>query len=373
MTRVWKRRCFRERQYGAGGPFCLEWRADNWDPRVTGADLVRSTYRLLSTESDPIAPARVPSAYHLTRGQEVRAKTNRLVATPALFTSLTALPAEVVVPLRSHTLTHDSTFICFVSEVGDVTGVLVAIGDLPKALKTQFPLFAWERDGFVIKSAPNRVKSIETVDHLRALLAKLGSPLPNPLSDAISRPLDGFYLFYEEDGNSLQAFDVTGGELTRYSVLLSEDAVRRLPPAYTHLKDIRVAIVGLGSLGGKIAVSLARCGCRQFLLVDDDILLPENICRHELSWMAVGMHKAKAIKEALSYIAPDIEVDARVHRLAGQESSTSAARVLKALASCHLIIDATADPDVFLRLAAVAQRHTLPMCWGEVFAGGVGG
>jgi len=89
--------------------------------------------------------------------------------------------------------------------------------------------------------------------------------------------------------------------------------------------------------------------------------------------MAVGMHKAKAVKEALSYIAPGIEVDARVHRLAGQESSSVAAKVLKALASCHLIIDATADSDVFLRLAAVAQRHTISMCWGEVFAGGVGG
>ena len=38
-------------QYGPDGELCLEWRADNWDPRVTGAMMIESAYRLITGES----------------------------------------------------------------------------------------------------------------------------------------------------------------------------------------------------------------------------------------------------------------------------------------------------------------------------------
>jgi sulfur-carrier protein adenylyltransferase/sulfurtransferase len=152
-----------------------------------------------------------------------------------------------------------------------------------------------------------------------------------------------------------------------------EDSSARLPPSHAALKEKRIAIVGLGSLGSKVAVSLARSGCRKFLLVDDDLFLPENICRNELSWAAVGIHKAQGVQEAFTLVAADIEADVQTHRLAGQESSLMAAKVLKSAGECDLIVDATANPRVFLRLAAVAQMKRRPLCWGEVFAGGIGG
>jgi hypothetical protein len=124
---------------------------------------------------------------------------------------------------------------------------------------------------------------------------------------------------------------------------------------------------------GADTLFLPRSGCRKFLLVDDDIFLPENICRNELSWDSVGVHKAQAVQEALSLIAAGIDVDVRVHRLAGQESSLRAASVLKAVSACDIIIDASAKPGVFTLLAAVAKTNRRPMCWGEVFAGGIGG
>ena len=68
-----------------------------------------------------------------------------------------------------------------------------------------------------------------------------------------------------------------------------------------------------------------------------------------------------------------MDIDVRLHRVAGQESGLAAATVLKDLTSCDLVIDATANPQVFLRLAAVARVSRCPMCWGEVFAGGFGG
>ena len=139
------------------------------------------------------------------------------------------------------------------------------------------------------------------------------------------------------------------------------------------MANSRVCIVGLGSVGSKVAVSLARSGVRRFLLVDDDYLSPGNIVRHELSWAYVGTHKAWAVRDALSLVAAGVEVDTRTTRLAGQESAVTAAAALKDLSNCDLLIDATANPEVFLLLAALSKRNGAPLCWGEIFAGGYGG
>jgi len=57
--------------------------------------------------------------------------------------------------------------------------------------------------------------------------------------------------------------------------------------------------------------------------------LIDRLCRHDLSWASAGVHKAEAVHEALSLIAPAIDVRVRVHRVAGQESALVAAAALK--------------------------------------------
>jgi tRNA A37 threonylcarbamoyladenosine dehydratase len=113
------------------------------------------------------------------------------------------------------------------------------------------------------------------------------------------------------------------------------------------LSKVRIGIVGLGSVGSKLAISLARSGVRQFLLVDDDYLTPGNLVRHELGWAQVGAHKAWAVSNTLALIAAGVKVDVKIIRLAGQESAVTAAAALKDLSNCDLLIDATANPEVF--------------------------
>jgi hypothetical protein len=71
----------------AAGNSCLEYRADNWDPSVTGAMMMASTYRLLAGER-PAADERalVLSAQHTSLGQELRNVACRFLLTPALRT-----------------------------------------------------------------------------------------------------------------------------------------------------------------------------------------------------------------------------------------------------------------------------------------------
>src|ERR1700674_5815589 len=80
-------------QYGPGGSLCLKWRADNWDNRVTGAELVRQAYELLSTEQNPEHPGRVLSAHRETPGQAMRSQVHRLICTPDLIAALKSLSA----------------------------------------------------------------------------------------------------------------------------------------------------------------------------------------------------------------------------------------------------------------------------------------
>ena len=366
-------------QYGPGGSLCLEWRADNWDSRVTGADLVRSAYKLLATERNPDQPARVPSAHHVTLGQTTRSSLHRLVCTDGMLAALSTLSAPVNLRLRVNTLLHWSTTVAFVSQIETPDGSMQDIGDLPSGIVSYFPLFAWARDGQVLRSDDFDLRTaIASIEDLLKVILCGGFSEQTVLTQesGSTKYKDRLVLLLGAEPRSMRAFGIEAREqpaLHEYSIILPEELSQRLPVEHAQLAEMRFGIMGLGSIGSKVAVSLARSGARKFLLVDDDLLVPGNLCRHELSWASAGVHKAEAVHEALSLIAPAIEVRVRSHRVAGQESALAAAAALKDLGNCDVLIDATANPSAFLRLAAIAKTNRLPLFWGELFAGGIGG
>lgn len=366
-------------QYGPGGSLCLEYRADNWDPGVSGADLLRSAHKLLATERDPDKPSEVASAHRQTQGQRLRASEHRLFCTAELSAKLNVLPAVGMFQLSVREALHETATVVFVSELESVNadGSMEAITDVPGGITSFGPFFALGGKGRVLKSKEfDEPGSVSSVDELLALTARAsfdGDKILEGFSETIG---DSIVLLVGSSLEGMLAFGITKGDnpsLRRYSVILPEKRTERLPAEHAELKQSRIGIVGLGSIGSKVAVSLARSGVRRFLLVDDDILLPENICRNELSWAGVGVHKAEAVREALSLVAPGLEIEVRIHRVAGQESAIAAAAAVKDLAACDLLVDATANAEVFLRLAAVARMVKRPLCWGELFAGGLGG
>jgi molybdopterin/thiamine biosynthesis adenylyltransferase len=185
-----------------------------------------------------------------------------------------------------------------------------------------------------------------------------------------------FVLLLGIDLTTLRAYEIPSGEgssLDELQVILPEESIERLPAEHSRFGELCIGIVGLGSIGSKVAISLARSGFRKFVLVDDDVLVPENLCRHELTWAAVGQGKADAVRDELLLVVPNVKVQVHFHRVAGQESSVLTAKVATHLAACDLLVDATANPEAFLLIAALAQTNLRPICWGEVFAGGCGG
>ena len=140
------------------------------------------------------------------------------------------------------------------------------------------------------------------------------------------------------------------------------------------LAFVKVGIVGMGSLGSEVAVSLARSGVRNFLLVDGDVLQGPNICRHAGSYGDVGALKVDVVKELIRDVsAIEPEVATRAVVLGSATNPELHDQVLADLGAMDFLIDATANSEVFCIIAMIASDNRLPLVWGEVFGGGIGG
>lgn len=346
-------------QYGAGGELCLEYGPDNWDQSITGRAMVESAYKLLSTEaqSPDRSVADVDSRHELTLGQILRGSFRRFILSDFAVAYLHPCPVGGVIDGEVNVRSRHEVVLYSTKSWG--TDPVWQDPSVP-------PKLAWE--GF------ERPASYARIDR-RAFWPRTDSP-ENFWADLACttgiEPSDGRFILLRR-GYYFRAFEIVKGQLRQIDVLLANTDRRRLDPDHDGLADRKVGIVGCGSLGSKVAVSLARSGVGKFLLVDDDILLPENMVRHELDWREVGAHKAESVSRRIDLVNPHAEVAVRKHRLGGQESSGGVESLVEALSECDLLIDASATAVVFNYLSASAAVGGRPMIWAEVYAGGIGG
>lgn len=92
---------------------------------------------------------------------------------------------------------------------------------------------------------------------------------------------------------------------SRTALLLGQEGMEKL-------KNARVAVFGLGGVGGYVAEALARSGVGALELVDHDTISLTNINRQLLATVdTVGQPKAEAAKKRVLAINPQAEVTAR--------------------------------------------------------------
>ena len=91
----------------------------------------------------------------------------------------------------------------------------------------------------------------------------------------------------------------------RTARMLGEDAIERL-------KNARIALFGLGGVGGHAAEALARAGVGHLTLVDGDNVSESNLNRQLFALQStVGLPKTEAAKRRLLDINPNLTIDAR--------------------------------------------------------------
>lgn len=355
-------------QYGAGGELCLEYRTDNWEPHFTGAMMIESARRLLvgETPSDD-ERADVANAHRRSVAQEVRTATFRLIVGAPLMLVLGNLPEMVPVAVSIDEHYHGKHWLAHPRRLGSA--------EEPPLWAAPPPLAdARSRGGFAIR-LPDQVNVPFEATYM-FVAEVLGAVNFAPALDRLAASTEETPLLLVHRGVA-RLFSLSLGTGSRhvyeYKTVVAPADEQRLSAQHADLPDRSVAIVGCGSVGSKVAATLARAGVGTLVLVDGDLLLPGNLVRNELDWRTVGMDKPLALAARLKEINPEITTVARRLLLGGQESSESTDLALQRIGRCDLIIDATADAQIFNLCGEVARAEMKPLLWGEVFAGGIGG
>jgi len=371
-------------QYGgADGPLCLEWGPDNWSRNITATQMLESTHRLFDIENPlgvdrPKVPVVAPSRHRLTVGQILRAELVRWYANKPLADYLAAQPGGSIGSFKFSFCQRGETWIALVHEAMPFEGTAWKDDEIPTTLpgaeSGDLHVGVWFKTDVNLSAVSQLCKLAE----LRNLLADKDAA--RFLATDGTSPVEGFRsrisgILIMDGAGELHLIIVLSGEniITCSRVQSEAEPIHSRSPQSAILDDKTIGILGLGSAGSKIAISLARMGLRKFFLVDYDVLLPENLRRHALDWQGVVQLKVDAMAEAINRIAPRAQIKVCRLHLAGQESNASVCGALNQLSECDLLIDATANPKVFNLLSGVARIAGRPMVWLEVFGGGIGG
>lgn len=356
-------------QWGTGGELCLEYRPDNWEEHVTGAMMMESAHRLIASERPAKGRGIVPSAHNITLGQSLRNANCRFLMRRALRSYLQGKNTGTV---YKAVITERRTQKAFVAIVNSLTG----LGESDTWLDVDVPAPKWPYKSEAWLVHVDDLKAVpifDTVDAFHAWLVAAG------FSDVAAglRSDETLNAIIVADGSDSRFTWLTTPlkerGLIHYKVINEEAQQRRRPESHDALKGKKVGLIGCGSLGSKIAVSLVRSGVGEIHLVDDDILMPGNLERHDLDWRMIGHHKSAALRARIEEIAPSCVVTTQQVGLGKQEAAGTIASLLDRLGNCDLIIDATASAIAFNYCAGTAQVNRKPMVWAEVFAGGIGG
>ena len=76
-----------------------------------------------------------------------------------------------------------------------------------------------------------------------------------------------------------------------------------------------IGIAGLGGLGSAVALTLARTGAGQLIIVDFDRVDDTNILRQQYHLAQIGMLKTEAMRELLQAVAPRTVISVHTVRL----------------------------------------------------------
>jgi len=155
---------------------------------------------------------------------------------------------------------------------------------------------------------------------------------------------------------------------------LQQERYARIP-GLEGLGEKRVALIGCGSLGSKIAANLAASGVSRFLLVDCDYFEPNNSVRHELGVECFGLNKEIALLNRLCSLNPAVADGSRffTFQVASFNPFAAEQQFFEFFRDSDLVIDATAVHSVSHFLNERSFELRVPTLFVSVTNGAWGG
>jgi molybdopterin/thiamine biosynthesis adenylyltransferase len=131
--------------------------------------------------------------------------------------------------------------------------------------------------------------------------------------------------------------------------------------------DVKVLVAGCGSGGASVALQLVMSGIRNFTLIDNDILGPENVIRHVCGRRFIGQKKVDAVSEVLQDRNPKANVatiDADIMNYSNLESE---------IRNSDVVVLATDNEPSRYTINEICVKNDIPFVVGRVFTRGIGG
>jgi molybdopterin/thiamine biosynthesis adenylyltransferase len=144
-------------------------------------------------------------------------------------------------------------------------------------------------------------------------------------------------------------------------------------PTLSFLRNKRIALVGLGSVGAPIAIELARSGIGGISLIDFDFVEPGSVVRWPLGNSAFGLQKTEVMKGFIKSNYPFTKAEALEYRFGTNYLPDYNANLQKTLSQADLIIDATAELGIHQFLSDYARISKKPFLYAFLTPGGYGG
>ena len=143
----------------------------------------------------------------------------------------------------------------------------------------------------------------------------------------------------------------------RVERLIGADNLKRLSEAH-------VAVIGVGSGGGFVALSLAMSGVGHFTLVDMEPLEAQNLVRHVADTRYLGVNKAEAVADLIRQRNPDATI-----RVIGEDVTAHP----EALDGVDLMIVGVDGENTKYKLNELALARNISAVYAGVYARGEGG
>ncbi len=131
--------------------------------------------------------------------------------------------------------------------------------------------------------------------------------------------------------------------------------------------DVKVVVAGCGSGGASVALQLVMSGIRNFTLIDNDILGPENVIRHVCGRRYIGHKKVDAVADVLLDRNPKTsitKIDADIMNYDG---------LAREIAETDVVVLATDNEPSRYTINEICVRNCVPFVVGRVFTRGIGG
>lgn len=126
------------------------------------------------------------------------------------------------------------------------------------------------------------------------------------------------------------------------------------------LKNMKIAVIGCGGLGGYIIEMMGRLGIGTIVAIDGDVFEETNLNRQILSDVnSIGKNKAAQAYERMKLVNPEIRIIPYSENFTAENSD-------EILEGCNLVMDALDNIDGRLLLESECEKRNIPLIHGAI-------